>query len=75
MKKLIVIVTFIAVAGCQSVEMASTPRSIMFNNVGEATIKDTSDKAQAHCARSGRDAELVPDGVPDGMATFKCVDR
>lgn len=75
MKKILVLVGLSLLASCQSVEIASTPRSVSYNGVDSYTMKETSAKAQAHCAKNGRDAEFVPDGVPDGMATYKCVDR
>lgn len=76
MNRLIIIAAIgVTLAGCQSVEMASTPRTITFSNVGTYTIKETTDNAQKHCQKFGRDAELVPDSNPDGIATYKCVDR
>ena len=64
-----------ALAGCQATPIASTPRSIIFNGVGNASIQDATLKAQVHCQQFGRDAELVPDDVADGRATFRCADR
>lgn len=74
MRKLLLLSLF-ALAGCQSTEMASTPRSIIFDGVSRETIADTTVKAQAHCEKFGRDAEFVPDDNPDGRSQFKCVDR
>ena len=67
----------LALAGCVVAPtiMAQTPRSVTLNNVNEQTVGKATDMAQKHCAQYDRDAELVPDSVPDGNATFKCVDR
>lgn len=61
------------VSSCQSVELAATPRSITFAQVGTETIGEATAKAQAHCRQYGRDAEFIPDGIADGRATFRCV--
>lgn len=65
----------IIMAGCQTSEIGGTPRSVSYNFVNELTMRDATTKAQAHCQQYNRDAELVPDSNPDGIATFKCVDR
>jgi hypothetical protein len=65
----------ILLAGCQSTQMASTPRSVTYGGVSDFTIQETTTKAQVHCSQFGRDAELVPDGVNDGRATFRCIDK
>lgn len=63
------------IAGCSSTMSANTPRSVMFSNVMEYNIAETTAQAQAYCDRYGRDAEYIPDDRPDGNASFRCVDR
>ena len=63
----------ILLTGCATTVLATTPRSITIDGVNKSTIGDATQKAQAHCQKWGRDAELVPDSQPDGVATFKCV--
>ncbi len=46
---------------------------IAFAGVTDTTIGDTTNKAQAHCQKYGRDAEVAPDGIRDGRVTFRCL--
>lgn len=66
-------------AGCEAVPkptiLAATPRTVTIQNVGTNTIGEAAAQAQTHCAKLGRDAELVPDGVADFVATFRCTNR
>ena len=64
----------IVLSACAPTVLSATPRSITMENVNKNTIGEATRKAQAHCRQYGRDAELVPDSVPDGTATFRCVD-
>lgn len=67
----------LALSGCttmKSVQMSATPRSVTYDNVYPETIEEATLKAQVHCSQFDRDAELVPDALPDGRATFRCAD-
>ena len=75
MNRFLATLALLTIAGCQSQQMAASPRSIVFNGVSDYSIQETMVKAQVHCSQHGRDAELVPDDVADGRATFRCVDR
>lgn len=65
----------LVLSGCSPTQTASTPRSVMFANVGDFNIAETTRMAQQHCEAQGRDAEYIPDDRPDGNASFRCVDR
>ncbi len=73
--KLSITLLAVALSGCQAIPIASSPRSIVMNGVNNASIQDAFLKAQVHCSQFNRDAELVPDDVADGRATFRCVDK
>jgi hypothetical protein len=69
------VVAGIFLNGCQTKELAATPRSIIYQNVTTDTMKDAADKAQVHCAQYHRDAELILGELTYGRATFRCIDR
>ena len=63
------------IAACTAETISATPRSIMLKRVSESNLADATEKAQGHCARYDRDAEMIPDDKADGRVTFRCVDR
>lgn len=69
------VVVGLCLSGCQTKELAATPRSIAYLNVTADEMQAVADKAQTHCARYRRDAELIPGELADGRATFRCIDR
>ena len=55
---------------------SASPETIVLS--GGRSLEDMevmTDQAQLHCAQHDRDAELIPDDVPDGVVTFACVSR
>ena len=65
----------LTLSACASKAVGTTPRSITFSGVSSYNLEETTTKAQVHCMQHDRDAEFIPDDRPDGIATFKCVDR
>ena len=75
LKSVAMIAIALIVAGCASKEVASTPRSITFENVNRGNLDAAYEKAKAHCNKHGRQADFVPDSWQAGYATFKCIGR
>lgn len=69
------VVVGLCLSGCQTKELAATPRSIAFLNVTADGMQAVAEKAQTHCARYHRDAELIPGEWAESRATFRCIDR
>ncbi|MCH8111976.1 MAG: hypothetical protein IH905_08505 [Proteobacteria bacterium] len=60
---------------------SATPQNIVLSGLRSRVWGDQDDltrastQARLHCSQYDRDAEYIPNDVPDGVATFECVDR
>ena len=51
----------------------STPRFVLIKNVKRSDVGDALSVAESECMRHGRHAVYKADSIPDGMASFECV--
>lgn len=74
MRKQIVVLAVLALAGCAPMLQVSTPRTVMLSNVDQFNAADALRMAETECVKHNRHAVAVPDNIRDGQQAYECKD-
>lgn len=72
MKKQVLVLSILALAGCAPMLEVSTPRTVMLSNVSKFNAAKALQMAEAECVKHNRHAVAVPDNMRDGQQSYEC---